>query len=107
MANPYKRTATPLITYVGNYGNESCFRIHLLGQEGLNALLFRGEIAEHLLKEMVAHRLGNAIRGIELPENPKKADFFLMIDRSEIRTFTDKFEVSGYSPDLTGEDVRG
>lgn len=103
MANPYKRTSTPTITYVGEYGHESCFRIHLAKEEGLNALLFRGEIAEHLLKEMVGHRLGNMIRGIELPENPKKADFFLMIDRAEIRTFTGRFEVSGYSPDLAGE----
>lgn len=100
MANPYKRTATPTITYVGKYGHEACFRLHLAEHDAMNGLLFRGEIAEHLLKEQVAHRLGNTIRGVELPENPRKHDFFLMIDATEIRTFTDKFEVSGYSPDL-------
>ncbi|RYF08605.1 MAG: hypothetical protein EOO77_25005 [Oxalobacteraceae bacterium] len=103
MANPYTRTSTPVVTYVGMYANEACFRIHLAGEEGLNGLLYRGEIAEHLLKESVAHRLGNVIRGIELPENPARKDFFLMIDKAAIRTFTDKFEVSGYSPDLGGK----
>jgi hypothetical protein len=100
MPNPYTRTSTPTITYVGPRGDDSCFRIHLWKEEGLNAMLFRGEIAEHLLKAMVRHRLGNVIPGVELPDNPAKRDFFLLVETAEIRVFTDHFEVSGFSPDL-------
>jgi hypothetical protein len=100
MANPYKRTSTPKITYVGTYAREVLFRIHLHGEEGLNGLLFRGEISSCLIGQGTEHRMGNVLRGVMLPEDRQKKDFFLMVDKDEIRTFTDHFEVTGYSPDL-------
>lgn len=102
MSNRYARTSTPTITYVADYGAEACFRLHLAGEKGLNALLYRGEITEFLLKQSIRHRLGNAIPGVDLPENPKRADFFLLVERAEAHRFAQAFEVSGIHPYYLG-----
>lgn len=100
MANPYTRTSTPMISYAGRVGEQDCFRIHLVQEEGLNALLFRGEITEHLLKETVTFRLGNSFKDVAHLPNPAKKDFFLLLARRDVAVFTEKFEVYGFSPDL-------
>lgn len=101
--SPYTRTSTPQMTFVDFYGSFACFRLHLGNAERLNGLLYRGEIAEFLMKEQIERKIGNAIPGYDLPENPKKADFFVMVERSQAHRFTRAFDVSGAHPYLTGE----
>jgi hypothetical protein len=102
MSNPYIRTSTPAINYEGTLGDYDCFRVRLRGEDGMNALLFRGEITEYLLKEGIEHRFGNTLPGLQTPENKDRKDFFLVLRRPDIPAFTAAFEVLGYSPDLVG-----
>lgn len=100
MPHPYTRLGTPKITYVGERGTFSLFRIHTAQAERLDGLLYRGEITEALMRAGVEHRLGNYLPGIELPENPKSKDFFVLLPANEMRVLTDQFEVTGYMPGL-------
>ncbi|RYD68021.1 MAG: hypothetical protein EOP83_01605 [Verrucomicrobiaceae bacterium] len=104
MPHPYVRIGTPKITYegvVGHAGQErACFRLHLGAAERLDGLLFRGEVANHLYKHGIDHQIGNGIPGVVLPENPRKADFFVLMPLNECSCLTRAFEVTGYSPDL-------
>lgn len=100
MSNPYTRTSTPMISYAGRVGEKDCFRLHLAQEEGLNAMLFRGEITELLLKETIDFRLGNTYKEVAHLPNPAKKDFFLLLARADVRVFTETFEVYGFSPDL-------
>lgn len=106
MASPYKRTSTPMITFVERTGMWAVFRLHLRGEEGLNALLFRQDVGEFLLKEMITHKMGNVIPGFTLPENPKRADFFVAVGHDEAAQFVAAFEVTGAHPYMLTETVR-
>jgi|HigsolmetaAR203D_1030402.scaffolds.fasta_scaffold03102_4 hypothetical protein len=100
MKNACVRNSTPIISYVGVVSGKACFRLHLLKADPLDGLLYRGEIVEFLMKEGIGHKISNDMPEVRHLENPKKADYFILIERDAMGQFADNFEVRGFMPAL-------
>lgn len=91
----------PRILYEGEIGDLSCFRLANAGDK-LDGLLFKGEVIEAMCKAGVEHRIGNVIRGVELPDNPGRKDFFLLIAPADVGRLEAAFPIGR----MPGEDAR-
>jgi hypothetical protein len=94
----YARRSTPPLSYVGETEGWDCYRLQGEGRDALDCLYLRGDITGFLMKEGIEHQAGTSIRGLKLPDNPKRRDWFVAIRREGVRVFHEAFEVRGYNP---------
>lgn len=91
----------PRILYEREIGGVSCFRLANAGDK-LDGILFKGEVIEALCKAGIEHQIGNAIRGVDLPDNPGRKDFFLLIAPADVGRLEAAFPISR----MPGQDER-